>query len=198
MSAAAKVRHARILDEGIAIASQEGLQGVTLGVLASRVGMSKSGLFAHFRSKEEVQIELLEHARVIGAPYIVEPAFAAAEGLPRLRALFENWLGWSARAGLPGGCPLAAALFEMDDLDSPVRQRALEMEGEWREFLGGLVEQAVAAGHLRKGLDSEQFVWEMGGIYLAHHVTSRFLRDREAADRRAYAAFEALVARALP
>lgn len=198
MSAAAKARHGRILDEGIAIASQDGLQGVTLGVLATRVGMSKSGLFAHFRSKEDVQIELLEHARVVGAPYVVQPALAAEEGLPRLKALFENWLGWSARAGLPGGCPLAAAMFEMDDLDGPVRERAVEMEREWQEFLRGLVAQAIALGHLRAGVDSEQFVWEMCGIYLAHHVTFRFQRDSETANRRAHIAFEALVARALP
>lgn len=103
---AAEARHARILDEGLALVSREGLQGVTLGVLAERAEMSKSGLFAHFRSKEEVQLQLLEHVRVFGARHVLGDAMDAEEGLPRLRALVRNWLGWAGRSGLPGGCPL--------------------------------------------------------------------------------------------
>src|SRR5260370_28490543 len=88
--------------------SQSGLAGVTLGVLADQVGVSKSGLFAHFRSKEDVQIELLSHMAEFAAAHVIEPSMKAAEGLPRLRALVRNWFGWAQRAGLPGGCPVAA------------------------------------------------------------------------------------------
>ncbi|MGV3616529.1 MAG: TetR/AcrR family transcriptional regulator [Fimbriimonas sp.] len=104
-----KGTHGWIPEEGLALVSQEGLQeglqGVTLGVLANRVGMSKSGLFAHFRSKEEVQIEVLQHTAEFGRRHVVEPAMVAPEGLPRLEELVFHWLGWTSRAGLSGGVP---------------------------------------------------------------------------------------------
>ena len=197
MSASAKEKHERILREGLGVMSREGLQGITLGVLAARVGMSKSGLFAHFRSKEEIQLALLTHVNEFGAKYTVEPAMAAAEGLPRLRAMVEHWLGWASRAGLPGGCPIAGAMFEVDDLEGPVRDRVLELEREWRGFLTGLVRRASDLGHLRSDLDADQFVWELTGIYLSHHVAHGLLRAADARTR-ALTAFEALVTRSLP
>jgi AcrR family transcriptional regulator len=196
MEKAASTRD-RILDQGLALLSQSGLGGVTLGVLADQVGMSKSGLFAHFKSKEDVQIGLLEYTHKIGAGIIIEPSMKAAEGLPRLRAVVMNWLGWSRRAGLPGGCPVAAAMFEFDDVEGPVREKIVEMEAGWRGFLSGLVREAMTLGHLRKDLDVEQFVWELCGIYLSHHASDRFLRSKDA-DRRARTAFEALIGRAGP
>src|SRR5712672_2531443 len=96
-----------ILKRGLALMSQSGLSGVTLGVLADQVGMSKSGLFAHFRSKEEVQIGLLQYMAEFATTRVVAPAMKADEGLPRLKALVANWFGWTRRAGLPGGCPVA-------------------------------------------------------------------------------------------
>jgi AcrR family transcriptional regulator len=177
--------------------SQSGLAGVTLGVLADQVGMSKSGLFAHFRSKEDVQIELLTHTAEFAQGHVVAPSMAAAEGLPRLRALVGNWFGWAQRAGLPGGCPVAAGLFEFDDVEGRVRNKILEMEGEWRALLTHLVQRAVEMGHLRCDLDVEQFVWELCGIYLAHHAAHRFLRAADA-NGRASTAFEALLDRAKP
>src|SRR4029077_9134703 len=104
----------RILHQGMALMSQSGLGGVTLGVLAEQVGMSKSGLFAHFRSKEDVQVGLLEYTAELANERVVGPAMKVAEGLPRLKALVKNWFGWAQRAGLPGGCPVAAGLFEFD------------------------------------------------------------------------------------
>jgi len=177
--------------------SQSGLDGVTLGVLADQVGMSKSGLFAHFQSKEEVQIELLEYASRFGHARIVEPAMRKPEGLPRLKAVVHHWLGWAPRSGLPGGCPVAAGMFEFDDVESPVRDKIREMEAQWRQFLTALVERSIALGHLRKNLDVEQFVWELCGIYLSHHAAQRFLRSPDA-DRRANRAFESLIERSLP
>jgi AcrR family transcriptional regulator len=187
----------RILRQGLALMSQSGLGGVTLGLLAGRVGMSKSGLFAHFRSKEDVQIELLTHMAEFAAEHVLRPALTAGEGLPRLRALVRNWFGWAQRAGLPGGCPVAAGLFEFDDVEGRVRNKILEMEGVWRHTLSGLVERCVELGHLRDDLDIDQFVWELCGIYLGHHAAHRFLRAADA-DRRAQIAFQALVDRAMP
>lgn len=159
--------------------------------------MSKSGLFAHFRSKEDVQIELLAHMAEFAREHVVQPSMVADEGLPRLRALVGNWFGWAQRAGLPGGCPVAAGFFEFDDIDGPVRNKILEMESEWRRLLMGLVQQAMDRGHFRRDLDVDQFVWEFYAIYLGHHAAHRFLRSADA-DARAMTAFEVLVDRAQP
>lgn len=197
MKNAAVTTRDRILYQGLALISQAGLSGVTLGVLADRVGMSKSGLFAHFRSKEQVQIELLEYMVQFVAARIVEPAMTTDVGLPRLQALVDNWFGWAQRAGLPGGCPVAAGLFEFDDIEGTVRNKILEMESQWRNLLTLLVQGAIDCGHLRQDLDVEQFVWELCGIYLSHHAAYRFLRTTDA-DRRAKTAFQALLDRATP
>ena len=187
----------RILDQGLALMSQTGLEGVTLGVLADQVGMSKSGLFAHFRSKEEVQIRLLEHTAVVGAARIIAPSMKEPEGLPRLQALVKNWFGWAPRAGLPGGCPVAAGMFEFDDVEGPVRDKIVEMEAGWRGLLTKTIAEASSLGHLRRDLDAAQFVWELCGIYLSHHAAQRFLKSPDA-DRRAQTAFAALLERAAP
>jgi AcrR family transcriptional regulator len=185
----------RILHQGLALMSQAGLSGVTLGVLADQVGMSKSGLFAHFRSKEDVQVELLTHMAEFVMEHVVRPSMTVSEGLPRLRALVRNWFGWAQRAGLPGGCPVAAGLFEFDDIEGLVRNKILEMEGAFRRTLIELVQRAVELGHLRHDLDIDQFVWELCAIYLGHHAAHRFLRAADA-DSRAQRAFRALLARA--
>jgi AcrR family transcriptional regulator len=177
--------------------SQAGLSGVTLGLLADQVGMSKSGLFAHFHSKEEVQIGLLRHMAQFTAERVVLPAMRAEPGLPRVKALVKNWFGWAQRAGLPGGCPVAAGLFEFDDIDGAVRNQILAMESEWRGLLKQLVQEAIDRGHLAARLDVDQFVWELCGIYLSHHAAHRFLRAKDA-DTRANTAFQALLARAVP
>jgi AcrR family transcriptional regulator len=193
----AATKRRKILEQGLDLLSEAGLSGVTLGVLANEVGMSKSGLFAHFRSKEAVQIALLQEMARVANLAVVAPAMEAPAGLPRLRALVENWLGWTTRAGLRGGCPVAAALFELDDAETDVRGEVLAMEGRWRGLLDQLTRDAVAAGDLRLDLDVRQFVWELCGIYLSHHASHRFLRDPEADDRAA-AALDALIARATP
>jgi hypothetical protein len=128
---------------------------------------------------------------------VVEPAMRAEEGLPRLKLLVKNWFGWAQRAGLPGGCPVAAGLFEFDDIEGPVRDCILRMEREWRGLLTRLVHEAIGRGHFRKTLDPEQFVWELCGIYLSHHAAHRFLRSADA-NRRAGAAVTSLLERALP
>jgi hypothetical protein len=118
----------------------------------------------------------------------------AEPGLPRLRAVAGLWFGWPARAGLAGGCPLAAALFELDDLDGVVRGHVRELEARWRALLAQLVSEAITEGQLRADTDVEQFVWELCGIYLGHHVASRFVRS-EGADARAETALNALIER---
>ena len=190
--------HQRILWRGLEIVSERGLGGVSLGGLADRSGMSKSGLFAHFRSKEELQVELLGAAEAALRREVVDPVVDVPEGLPKLRALVGRWLGWAARSGLPGGCPLYAAAFELDDTEEgPVRDFLMVSKGEWSAMLEGLVRKAVELGHLSEDLDAAQFIWQLDGIYLSHHVSQRLMRDPEA-DARALTAFEKLVASSLP
>jgi len=177
--------------------SQTGLSGVTLGKLAEHASLSKSGLFAHFRSKEQLQTELLNYTAEFVQTMVVDPAMQFPEGKPRLEALVRHWLGWTARVGLSGGCPVAAAVFELDDTESPIREKFLAKEKEWRGFLNQLVQEAIDKGHFRKDLDVKQFVWELCGIYLAHHVTFRFIRDPQA-NSYAEIAFQALIRRSLP
>jgi AcrR family transcriptional regulator len=188
---------ARIVDRGLDLMSRYGLSGVTLGGLAEDVGMSKSGLFAHFKSKDAVQIALLDRMAEVASRVVVAPAMEAPAGLPRLQTLVGNWLGWTSRAGLSGGCPIAAALFELDDLDGEVRIKVQAMENAWRVVLRGLVTETMASGEFRLNLDPDQFVFELCGVYLTHHASRRFLCD-PLADRRAREAFEALIARARP
>lgn len=197
MKAKSELTRDKLLRQGLALLSRDGLKGVTLGRLAEEAGMSKSGVFAHFRSKDDVHAELLEHAARFAEVHVVEPAMSAPEGLPRLEALVGNWFGWAPRAGLPGGCPMAAALFELDDIESPVRDKVLAMEAEWLGFLAQLARGAVERGHLAASLDVDQFVFELCGIYLSHHTAQRFRRAPDA-DARAATAFRALLDRARP
>ncbi len=186
----------KILAEGADLLSVGGFAQVTVGVLAQRAGMSKSGLFAHFGSKEEVQLDLMDEVVRMSSACFVDPAMRLAPGLARLRALVYGWFGWTGKAGLSGGCPIAAGLFELDDVaeSDPVRQRLLSLEERWRELLVTTTGEAVATGELMRNLDVDQFVWELCGIYLNHHVSERFLHD-PAAVTRAHTAFEALVER---
>ena len=194
MSQQGTVTRQRILHEGLNLLSEAGLAGVTLGNLAAQAKLSKSGLFAHFNSKEDFQIALLDHMAEVSAAHVVRPAMRFAAGLPRLKALVNNWLGWTAKAGLRGGCPVAAALFELDDADGPVRDKVLAMESYWRGLLTQLTRQAIELGHLCVELDVAQFVWELCGIYLSHHASRRFLRDARS-DKRAHTAFAGLLHR---
>lgn len=171
-----------------------GFAGVTFGTLADAVGMSKSGLYAHFRSKEDIQLRLLERADALAATEVVAPVMTEAPGLPRLSALMRNWLGWTRRIGLPGGCPIASAMFELDDLDGSIRDKVGQSEARARAVISEFVGEAIAEGALRADADVDQIVWELRGIYLGHHASSRFLAD-PLADQRACLAFEAVVDR---
>lgn len=187
----------KLLQVGVSQASVNGISGITIGTLASESGISKSGLFAHFGSKEQLQIDLLNESALIGQRHVVEPAMQAAKGLPRLKKLVNLWFGWWRRAELGGGCPVAAALFELDDIDNEVAVHARAMEKQWQALLSQLVYEAIEVKHLAADTDIDQFVWELCGIYLAHHVSSRFTRDKKA-DARAKRAFDALVERNRP
>ena len=166
-----------ILQAAFEIVCIYGFAGVTLGNLARHIGMSKSGLFAHFKSIEHLHRELIKHIGNVFRSEVVSPAQGVAEGLPRLEATISNWLTWASRPTALGGAPLLAGYFEFDDSEGSVRDALLEEGIAWCTHLRQLVTQAVVMGDFRHDLDSEQFVFELCGIYFSFHVSERFMRD---------------------
>jgi AcrR family transcriptional regulator len=181
-----------ILTHALGLATRIGFEGLTIGRLADDLRMSKSGLFAHFRSKEGLQLQILRLAGARMVDSIVRPALAAPRGEPRVRALFEGWLAWEQSPSLPGGCPFMAASFELDDRPGPVRDFVVRALRDWLDTMAGAARIAVQEGHFRADLDCEQFAHDCQGISLAFAHTSRLMRDPRAGER-ATTAFEALL-----
>ena len=196
MSAPSKGEQTRaaILDEALKIASRLGLEGLTIGSLADATGMSKSGLFAHFGSREDLQLAVLEHAAQRYGEMVFVPVLKIERGLPRLRALFERWLGWALESGLPGGCIMISAAAEYDDRPGPIRDAVIANQHRGHAITQKAVRLAIEEGHLAPDTDPEQISFEMLGIVLASHNHRRLLGDKEAR-RRARTAFEELVSR---
>jgi AcrR family transcriptional regulator len=140
-----------ILAHALGLATRIGFEGLTIGRLADDLRMSKSGLFAHFRSKEALQLEILRLAGARMVESVVKPALAAPRGEPRVRALFERWLAWEQSPSLPGGCPFMAASFELDDRPGPVRDFVVQNLRDWIDTLAGAARIAVQEGHFRAG-----------------------------------------------
>ncbi len=181
-----------ILAHALGLATRIGFEGLTIGRLAEALQMSKSGLFAHFRSKEGLQLEILRFAGARMVETVVKPAFAVERGEPRVRALFDRWLAWEQSPDLPGGCPFMAASFELDDRPGPVRDFVVQNLRDWIDTLGGAARIAVQEGHFRADLDCDQFAYDCQGIGLSFVHASRLMRDPRARSR-ATAAFETLV-----
>jgi AcrR family transcriptional regulator len=183
-----------ILDEALKIASKLGLEGLTIGSLADATGMSKSGLFAHFGSREDLQLAVLEHAAQRYGERVFVPVLKIERGLPRLRALFERWLDWALESGLPGGCIMLSAAFEYDDRPGPIRDAAIENQHRGNAITQKAVRLAIEEGHLDPDTDPEQISFEMLGMVLASHNHRRLLGDKEAR-KRALTAFDELISR---
>ena len=186
-----------ILDEALKISSKLGLEGLTIGSLADATGMSKSGLFAHFGSREDLQLAVLEHAAQRYGEMVFVPVLKIERGLPRLRALFERWLDWALESGLPGGCIMISAAAEYDDRPGPIRDAVIANQHRGNAITQKAVRLAIEEGHLAPGTDPEQISFEMLGIVLASHNHRRLLGDREAR-KRALTAFDKLISRHAP
>ena len=183
---------AAILDEALRIVSKAGLDGLTIGTLAEATGMSKSGLFAHFGSREELLLAVLAHGQAEFTEVVFQPALAKPRGLPRLRAMFTNWLDWTESAELPGGCPMIGGASEFDDRPGPVRDMLAGGQRLWIETLKRAVRQAIDEGQLPEKTDPEQFAFELFGIALVVHHHRRLLGYPKARSR-ALAALERLI-----
>lgn len=187
-------RHA-ILAQALAQASRSGLDGLSIGGLASALRMSKSGVFAHFGSKAELQLATLKAAEQRFADTVFTPALAAPKGLPRLRSMFAHWLDWGDRAGLPGGCIFHAVTAEFDDRPGAIRDALVHGRQIWRETLKRAARQAIDLGELPPATDLDQLAFEIEGMVLASHVELRLFR-RQDASVRALRAFDRLTGRA--
>jgi AcrR family transcriptional regulator len=173
---------AAILDQAVAIASEVGFTGLTIGHLAEHTGMSKSGLFAHFRSKETLQLETLEWARERFTDLVIRPTLAAPRGEKRVRALFQHWLDWETGA-LRGGCIFVSATAEFDDQPGAMRDALVRDQQDWMDFVATVAGTAVAEGDFRADLDTGQLAFTLQGLMLGYHHAARLLRDPKALER---------------
>ncbi len=173
-----KTRRA-ILRKAVNLASLEGLEGLTIGKLASALRISKSGLFAHFGSKEDLQCAAVEAARQIFVEKVVRPAHEF-RGIKRLRALCENWLTYGEEKVFPGGCFFSAASLEFDDRPGRVRDQLAELMKRWLGYLEHAVRDAQSAGEIKKGVDARQLAFEIQALAMGANWSSRLFRDPSA------------------
>jgi AcrR family transcriptional regulator len=183
---------AAIVDAALALASQIGLEGLSIGALAEVTGMSKSGVFAHFGSREELQISVVREYHAKFEDEVFRPSMSAARGLPRLRALFDRWVR-RVSVEIDSGCIYISGAVEFDDRPGPVRDALVTMVQTWQNALERAIRAAVDEGHLRADTDAGQLLFEIHGLILALHHDARFLRQA-GAEERARAAFERLLA----
>lgn len=181
-----------VLSRAISLATKVGLTGVTIGKLADEVGMSKSGLFAHFSSKENLELAILEEAINRFIALVVTPAFKKPRGEPRLRALFESWLAWSKLEFMPGGCIFVVAGVELDDRPGPARDRYVASQRDWLSTLAGAARIAIEEKQFRKDLDVEQVAHEIFSIAYGYHFARKVV-DPKLAEKRARAAFDRVI-----
>lgn len=183
-----------VIDRALAISTQVGLSGLSIGKLATELSLSKSGLFAHFQSKEALDVAVVGRAAEIFAEVVVIPALKAKPGEPRLRALFENWIRWPERAAFPGGCFFIATASELDDRDGPAREALATQMRALENAIVRITEDAVRLGQFRKDVDPHRLAFEAFGIVFSLNQSLRLLRDPRAFEH-ARGAFDSLVLR---
>ncbi|WP_157270180.1 TetR/AcrR family transcriptional regulator [Azohydromonas aeria] len=188
-----RATRAVILDAALTHALHAGLEGLSIGLLAEHTRMSKSGVFAHFGSREELQIAVIREYHRRFSAEVFEPALRVPRGLPRLRVLFENWLE-RVTAELAAGCIYISGAVEFDDRPGAVRDALVAMVADWHAALERAIELALDEGHLRAEADAVQLRFEIHGLILAVHHDARLLR-RDDAPRRARAGFDRIVER---
>ena len=180
-----------ILARSYALACVHGLEGLTIGSVADQVGMSKSGVFAHFGSREELQLATLDLGGQLFLQSVLLPSLKEPRGLPRLHAIFSHWAQW-VRHEHDGGCLFLAAATEYDDRPGAVRDRLLQLESAWRDQLGQAVRLAVETGELAPDTEPAQFAFEMYALALAIHHDAGLTGYADAAAR-GMRAFERLI-----
>lgn len=172
-----------ILARAVDIASAEGLEGLTVGSLAAQLGMSKSGLFAHFGSKEDLQLATIEFARAIFIKEVTLPAIASPKGMPRLWGLLDHWMTLVEKQVFQGGCFFSAASFEFDSRRGVVRDRIAAIMREWVGAITRAVDEAQKAGHLDRKIEPTRLAFEIHAIGMGGHWAHQLLDDKKAYSR---------------
>jgi AcrR family transcriptional regulator len=173
---------AAIIEQALSMAQREGLEGLTIGALAERLDMSKSGVFAHFGSREDLQLAVLNEYASRFVDTVMRPAVARTRGLPRLRALLDNWVAHLAEE-IEAGCILIGAASEYDDRPGPLHDALVGIIGGWKAELLQSIRMAQSEGHLDRRADAHQMVFEIYGLMLAMHQDARLLRSNESLKR---------------
>jgi len=183
-----------ILDRALRMAGEVGLEGVSIGALAEETGLSKSGLFAHFKSKEALQLEVLQEAIARFTLQVLQPALVAPRGEPRVRVLFDQYLAWIRGDEARRGCIFQKLTSEYAGREGAVRERLVQSQKDWREAIMRAVQGAIDEGHFRRDLDPAVFAHEMVGIAMVFQSAWRLMREPDALPR-AQAIFDALLQR---
>lgn len=170
-----------IIDRAYMIASSAGLEGLSIGPLADAVGMSKSGVFAHFGSREDLQLAVLDSAALRFFEHVLLSSLKAKRGLPRLRAIMANWFDWIRRNDT--GCLLLSAVSEYDDRPGPLRDRVVQHEQRWRNDLARAIQLAIDSGELRTDTDPVQLAFEITSIALGVQYDAGLLGSDSAITR---------------
>jgi AcrR family transcriptional regulator len=186
-----ELTRAAILDVALDLASRDGLEGLTIGLLADKMNMSKSGVFAHFGSREDLQLEVLKlyHHRFEQECFF--PSMKEPRGIARLKSMYARWIK-RVSIEIASGCIYISGAVEYDDRPGPIREELVAMVRAWQGALLRCVQQAIESGDLKNDTDAEQLVYEMYGLILALHHDARFLRMPGSIDR-ARAGFDRLI-----
>ena len=187
---------AAIVDAALGLATQIGLEGLSIGALAEVMQMSKSGVFAHFGSREELQISVVREYHTRFEEEVFYPAMSFPRGLPRLRALFDNWMKRTS-VEIDSGCIYISGAVEFDDRPGPVRDALAGSVNTWLSAMHRAIDIAVEEGHLRPDTDAAQMGFEIHALILALHYEARFLRSPQSL-KRAVVAFDGIVSRYSP
>ena len=166
-----------VLEAGLDMASQLGLECVTIGNLAKVTNLSKSGLFAHFQSKENLQIEILNYAARLFSEGVIVPALKTNAGITRIRALVDNWIQWTSE--LTGGCIFVSASTDFSDRPGRVRDLLLHQQKQWIDCLRRIAQSAVQAGDFRPDIDFDQFAFDLYSLLLGFHLYHNLLNDAD-------------------
>jgi AcrR family transcriptional regulator len=174
---------AAILETAVDIASVEGLEGLTIGGLASTMSMSKSGLFGHFGSKEDLQLATVAAAREIFIQEVIAPALKAPRGLQRLWALCDGWLNYMEREVFPGGCFFVSTSMEFDHRPGAVKDAIVASIREWLNYLSVAAQMAQEQGEIKMSIDPEQLVFELHGLYMGANWEYQLFDDKDVGNR---------------
>ena len=166
-----------ILSQGLEMASQVGLECITIGLLAKETSLSKSGLFAHFKSKENLQLEILKYAAEDFTKNVILPALEVKAGILRINSFVNNWIDWSGK--ITGGCIFVTAGIEYSDRPGKVRNLLLQQQEQWIDTVKRIAISAVKAGDFKQDIDVEQFAFDIYSMLLGFHYYHKLLNDKK-------------------